>query len=161
MDHSKDGFRYLLGCSWATLGLSWAALGRLWGCFGCLWRCFLVRLPLSISLSLSPRASPPGLREPLPRRQGSSLLVHSGGAGSTSRPRVKDEENWKTGSSWGGFQSSRGRCWEHFRLILEMCFFPCSACCGRQHLALFWSFLGRSGLHRSRSRKMAGIVSTR
>ncbi len=35
LDHSKSGFRYLPGCSWATLGLSWTPLGRLWGCF---WR---------------------------------------------------------------------------------------------------------------------------
>ena len=36
-------------------------------------------------------------------------------------------------------------------MIVEPFFFPCCACCGSQHLALFWSFLGRSGLHRSRS----------
>ena len=42
--------------------------------------------------------------------------------------------------------------------ILEACwmisgtfFCPRCACCGSQHLALFWSFLGRSGLHSSRS----------
>ena len=53
---------------------------------------------------------------------------------------------------WGaGFRSSRGRCWEHFGMILKLFFFPCCACCGSRHLALFWSFLRRSGLHRSRS----------
>ena len=40
---------------------------------------------------------------------------------------------------------------KHFGMNLETLFFPCCACCGSQHLALFRSFLGRSGLHRSRS----------
>ena len=40
---------------------------------------------------------------------------------------------------------------KHFGMIFEPFFFPCCACCGSQHLALFWSFLGRCGLHRSRS----------
>ena len=54
-------------------------------------------------------------------------------------------------SSRERFWSSRGRFWEHFGIILKPFFFHCCACCGSQHLALFWSFLGRSGLHRSRS----------
>ena len=36
-------------------------------------------------------------------------------------------------------------------MIIEPFFCPCCACCGSQHLALFWSFLGRFGLHRLRS----------
>ena len=52
---------------------------------------------------------------------------------------------------WGVILESRGRCWKHFGMIFEPFFFPCCACCGSQHLALFWSFLGRSGVHRSQS----------
>ena len=55
------------------------------------------------------------------------------------------------GCSGGGFRSSRGRFWKHFGMMFETFFCPCCACCGSQHLALFWSFLGRSGVHRSRS----------
>ena len=55
------------------------------------------------------------------------------------------------GCSGGGFRSSRGRFWDHFGMMLKLFFFPCCACCGSQHLALFWSFLGRYGVHRSRS----------
>ena len=36
-------------------------------------------------------------------------------------------------------------------MTLESFFFPSCACCVSQDLALLWSFLGRSGLHRSRS----------
>ena len=59
----------------------------------------------------------------------------------------------RSGGSWaalwrssGALWSSSGALWELWGVILEL-----SACCGSQHLALFWSFLGRSGLHRSRS----------
>ena len=55
------------------------------------------------------------------------------------------------GSSGGGFRSSRGRFWKHFGVIFEPFFCPCCACCGSQHLALFWSFLGCYGVHRSQS----------
>ena len=53
------------------------------------------------------------------------------------------------GSSGESFWNSRGRFWKHFGVIFETFFFPCCACRGSQHLALLWSFLGRSGAHRS------------
>ena len=52
---------------------------------------------------------------------------------------------------WGMILELSGTIWKHFGMIIEPFFCPCCACCGSQHLALFWSFLGRSGVHRSRS----------
>ena len=64
----------------------------------------------------------------------------------------------RSGGSWDALWSSSaallellGLFWKHFGMIQETFFFPCCACCGSQHLALFWSFLGRAGVHRSRS----------
>ena len=73
-----------------------------------------------------------------------------------------------SGVSWDALWCSSGALWElwgnlselsgtmleafwgdvkaRFLSLLRHC-----ACCGSQHLALFWSFLGRSGVHRSRS----------
>ena len=91
----------------------------------------------------------------------------------------------RSGGSWDALWSSSaalwrssGALWELWGVILELSgtiletfwddirglFLPCCACCGSQHLALFWSFLGRSGLHRSRSsqngRDRSRIVNT-
>ena len=55
------------------------------------------------------------------------------------------------GSSLGVLGNNFGALGDDFGRMSETFFFPCCACCGSQHLALFWSFLGRSGLHRSRS----------